>query len=82
MGSARRSEARLINKLLCALPTALGCQRDSSRQRAYYCGLTIFCEAGRLIHSWKAHMSPVVITGISECMMPRPAVIHCSTETA
>ena len=41
-------------------------------------GLTILSLAGRLIQSWKPHRSPSVTFGISECTMPRPAVIHCT----
>ena len=34
--------------------------------------------AARLTHSWKPAMRPASCSGISEWMMPRPAVIHCT----
>ena len=36
------------------------------------------CAAGRFTQSWKPHMRPSFCLGISEWMMPRPAVIHCT----
>ena len=59
-----------------------GDRRLWAQSRAVECdahlGLTILSLAGRLIQSWKPHRSPSVPFGISECTMPRPAVIHCT----
>ena len=50
---------------------------DSAKGSAHL-GFTILSFAGKLIQSWKPHRSPSVTLGISECTMPRPAVIHCT----
>ena len=41
-----------------------------------YAGAVILSAAARLTQSWKPAMRPSSCSGISEWMMPRPAVIH------
>src|SRR5450759_3237654 len=43
----------------------------------YQAGI-ILLRAGRFSQSWKPSMTPSSCSGISEWMMPRPAVIHCT----
>ena len=72
-GSSRQLPA--TTRTVAPRSTTLG-MRSGSRSR--YAAGFIFSTPGRLIHSWKPRIRPAICCGISEWMMPRPAVIHCT----
>lgn len=79
----RRMHARCLYAAECMHCLQAACRQAGCVMRgaAHYWGLVILSLAGRLIQSWNPHRGSFpVMTGISECMMPRPAVIHCKQQ--
>ena len=78
-----RSTAPRTSWLLPAItrtvtPSAVVRTGTSAGAMSRYAGGCILSLAARLTQSWKPAIRPASCSGISEWMMPRPAVIHCT----